>query len=151
MVEPVSWISEKDHAATAERHWSSIVAIGKWIDRDVCIRRLPRSVFCGDRVRRRTKIAVLQLRSKVVHANVLRFFGMTYPNEQCQPLLVSELATKGRLTDVLDNEHYKLDDNFKFAMALDVATGMAFLHGLDLVHGSLRYTKRLGSSQPCGS
>jgi len=117
---------------------SSILAYGKWLERDVCVRRIPSHVFCGSRVNRQTKISVLQLRAKVVHPNVLRFFGLTYPLDDCLPLAVSEFAGKGPLTDVLNNSQYKLDDNFKFAMALDVATGMAFLHGLDLVHGTLR-------------
>jgi hypothetical protein len=121
---------------------SAIVAYGKWANRDVCVRRMPPTTLCGaTSIRRRIKICALQLRSRVVHPNVLRFFGLTFAGleEDCRRVLaVSEFAAKGRLTDVLVNEYYKLDDNFKFAMALDVAAGMAFLHGLDIVHGRLR-------------
>lgn len=143
LVEPIPRIVDDadGRAARVDKeapHLSSIMAYGKWFERDVCVRRVAPYVFCGSRVCRQTKISVLQLRTRVVHPNVLRFFGLAYPLDDCLPLAVSEVASKGPLTDVLKNSHYKLDDNFKFAMALDVATGMAFLHGLDLVHGSLR-------------
>lgn len=129
---------------------SAIIANGKWSNRDVSIRRIPHSVLISNKLLRRTKITLLQLKSKVIHPNVLKFFGLTYPSPpggtttaglgcEYRALIVSELATKGCLNHVLNNEHYQLDDNFKFAMAIDVANGMTYLHGLDLIHGSLRY------------
>ena len=69
------------------------------------------------------------------HVNIGRLFGVTEAEYGMH--FVMEFDTNGVLHDILQNEKYNLDDNFKFCLALDVASGMAFLHSEGVVHGNL--------------
>lgn len=108
--------------------------VGKWGDKEVCVRR-PISRTTISQVRRRTKFSVIHLKSRIHHVNVQRFYGLSLVDSEF--FLVSEFAAKGRLSDVLRNKEYRLDDNFKFGMAIDAAAGVAFLHAHDLIHGHI--------------
>ena len=114
-------------------HTSNVVLVGVWRDKQICFRKCPLQA-CRI-TRRKTKIHLLYLRNKIVHQNILRFIGVTYTDEGLH--LVNEHATKGTMNDVLQNNKYNLDDNFKFSMALDVAKGLEYLHAHGLVHGYL--------------
>ena len=109
---------------------TSVEKWGSWGEKDVCLRPLK-----GRTLTMKTKVCAIQLSSGMVHPNVLRFFGFTFADDRIY--IVSEHAAKGCLTDVLKNDRYKLDDTFKFGMAIDIATGMAFLHGHDVIHARL--------------
>ena len=114
--------------------WSLLVVkYGKWNGRTVCLRKFPKPQF---RVTKRpTKMAIMAMKTKMIHANILRFHGVCDMGGEL--FLVSDHAEKGSLTDVLQNAGYKLDDNFKYALALDAAYGMDFLHNNGIIHGNL--------------
>ncbi|KAK2145999.1 hypothetical protein LSH36_640g01075 [Paralvinella palmiformis] len=106
---------------------------GRWKGRIVYLRKFPHSDF---RIRKTdTKKAIVVMKSKLIHTNVLRFHGVCEMDERLY--LISDHAEKGSLTDVLLNTGYTLDNNLKYALALDVATGMDFLHRNGIVHGNL--------------
>ena len=90
--------------------------------------------------KRDTKIMILNLKRKIVHQNVLRFYGITYhDNELC---FVNDYAGKGNLKDVLYDSNFKLDVNFKFAIAIDVASGMEFLQAQVANHTKTQESQR---------
>ncbi len=111
----------------------NVIALGHWNDQTVCLRDI---LFpCLSIKKTEVKKSINWMRDKVHHINILRFFGVTQiGNEQ---LLVSEYAPKGSLSDVVQNDKYNIDENMKFSMALDIASGMSFLHSQSLVHGLL--------------
>ncbi|ELT89649.1 hypothetical protein CAPTEDRAFT_78649, partial [Capitella teleta] len=45
--------------------------------------------------------------------------------------------SNGSLHNILRNQKYHFDDNFKFCLALDVVAGMSYLHQDDIIHGYL--------------
>ena len=75
------------------------------------------------------------MRDSINQANVLRLYGLTELDDSI--MFVSEFCAKGELQDVLFNEKFNLDDNFKFSMSSDIATGVSFLHGHNIVHGNI--------------
>ncbi|KAK2151738.1 hypothetical protein LSH36_353g08046 [Paralvinella palmiformis] len=106
---------------------------GRWKGRTICMRKFPHSDF---RIRKsQTKMAIVIMKSRLIHTNILRFHGVSQMDDRLY--LVSDHAEKGSLTDVLQNTGYTLDNNLKYSLALDVATGMDFLHNNGIVHGSL--------------
>ena len=52
-------------------------------------------------------------------------------------LWLGSTVPRGTLKDVLQNNGYNLDDNFKYSISHDVAAGMKYLHSCGLVHGNL--------------
>ena len=117
-----STLSDTTHA------WGgNMMMLGHWGDKKIGMRKFPDEKF--QITRREAKICVLNMRSKIIHTNVLRLYGVTVPQSKDIMYLVSEHASKGSLRDVLQNGKYRLDDNFQYSMACDVAAGMAFLHG----------------------
>ena len=114
--------------------WPAQVAkIGIWFGKAVTLRStIDKGVSL---TKRSTKLTVLNMRYKVVHQNVLRFYGVTYYG--LDMYFVSEHASKGSLTDILQNDKYKLDSNFKFSIAIDICRGMDFLHNQNIIHGGL--------------
>jgi serine/threonine protein kinase len=53
------------------------------------------------------------------------------------PFLVSDHCPKGTLSDVVQNDKYRLDDNIKFSLAMDVAAGVTYLHSQHFIYGHL--------------
>ena len=114
--------------------WSGTIDIlGYWGEHKVGLCRFPNTDYQVNK--RSTKMCINTLRVTILHTNVQRFFGVSFPNGSVH--LVREHADKGSLTDVLQNSKYDLDVNFKYVMALDVGKGMEFLHSQGIVHGKL--------------
>ena len=86
-------------------------------------------------LRHDTKRLLLWMRDHVNHANVVRFYGIMALDQKIH--LISSFCHKGSLEDVIHNEQFNLDNNFKFSMVMDVAQGMNFLHTMNVVHGYL--------------
>ena len=45
------------------------------------------------------------------------------------------LIMTGTLSDVIQNDKYRIDDNIKFSLSMDIGAGMSFLHSQGIVHG----------------
>ena len=82
-----------------------------------------------------TRKLLLWMRDNVCNANVLHFYGVV--ERRSRSYIVSEQCDKGQLRDVIHDPKYHLNDNFKFSMSCDIATGVAYLHSRDIVHGCL--------------
>ncbi|XP_050398521.1 speract receptor [Patella vulgata] len=89
-------------------------------------------------INRAMKRDMLWLRDKVMHVNVVRFFGLSELDGE--RYVIGEYCGKGPMTDILQDAKYTLNNDFKFSLAFDIAIGMAFLHGLGIVHGHLTST-----------
>ncbi|XP_066267244.1 atrial natriuretic peptide receptor 1-like [Branchiostoma lanceolatum] len=73
----------------------------------------------------------------LLHENVNIFVGACiYPP---RIYLITTFCSKGSLQDVLENDSIQIDNNFKMSFAMDIAKGMAFLHGTVIAsHGRLK-------------
>ena len=79
----------------------------------------------------------LWLQSRVHHSNLAKFLGVTVVSST---YYIVEEHWNRALNDVIQNDRFNLDTNFKFSMAFDVACGMQYLHSLGIVHGNLSST-----------
>ena len=82
-----------------------------------------------------TKRALLSMRDRIHHLNVLEFYGISLLNNHCY--LVSQSCNKGILRDILQNDKFNLDINFKYSMSLDIARGLQYLHNQSIYHGQM--------------
>ena len=108
--------------------------IGRWKTQLVMMKPI---LLIGDFkvLKRRTKKQLLWVRDSVNHSNVVSFYGLTRVNAKSH--IVNGFCQKGSVQDVVYNEKINLDDNFKFSISMDIASGMNFLHNLGIVHGYL--------------
>lgn len=71
------------------------------------------------------------------HDNLARFVGICC--EEPNFAVVTELSTRGCLSDMLENESVKIDWTFKYSIISDIVEGMTFLHSTPIgFHGRLR-------------
>jgi len=78
----------------------------------------------------------IKLMNTLNHQYIVTYMGSTLIKGQ--PLcIVMEFIPGGSLTDLLQKNE-KLSDKFKTKLALDVATGMAFLHSNSIYHRDLK-------------
>ena len=110
-----------------------VTAIGVWKGRNVCLREILSEQLPLHRTE--AKRCLITMRDKIQHVNVLRFYGITSIDNET--FIISEHAPKGTLSDVVQNDKYRIDENITFSLAIDVAMGMTYLHGQNLLHGRL--------------
>ncbi len=110
-----------------------ILLSGVWQDTVVCMR--PLGSLSQRTIKTKTKKVFLWMRDSINQANVLRLYGLTELDDSI--MFVSEYCAKGQLQDVLFNDKFNLDDNFKFSMSSDIATGVSFLHSNNIIHGNI--------------
>lgn len=60
------------------------------------------------------------------HDNLVRFIGLCL--DEPNYAVVTELATRGSLTDILENDNVKIDWIFKYSIISDIVEGMTYLH-----------------------
>lgn len=101
----------------------------------VCLRRIGVARLYTHK--KEVKKLLLWMRDKIQHNNVLRFYGIVVLDSTIETFYVCDYCPKGTLSDVVQNDKYRIDDNIKFSLAMDVAAGMNFLHGHGIVHGNL--------------
>lgn len=73
----------------------------------------------------------------VRHPHVLTFYGAGITSE-LYPFLVVELMEQGSLYALLNDHSRALSWRDRVQFALDVASGMRYLHGMDTVHRDLK-------------
>jgi len=99
------------------------------------------TVCVGATVDRKVKQTLMRMRDEIVHENVARFFGISSHADDAAVCLVEQYCANGTLVEfLLDNEHI-VDHPFRYVVCADVASGMAYLHRHDLVHGNLSTDK----------
>jgi len=74
----------------------------------------------------------------VRHPNVVLFFGVSFDDSNDDCYILTEFCSQGCLQDVLLDERVALSNVQKLQMALDVATGVSFLHASNLMHRDLK-------------
>lgn len=79
--------------------------------------------------------------TKVKHPNVVLFFGVSFDDRDHDCYLVTEFCGRGNLQDFLAADT-SLTRPLKLKMAVDVATGMDFLHQSDIIHRDLKSAVR---------
>ncbi|RUS73138.1 hypothetical protein EGW08_019100, partial [Elysia chlorotica] len=79
----------------------------------------------------------MQMMKSLKHTNLATFYGAC--TEAPHVSVMWEYCSKGSLQDVLNNSDIRLDALFQFSIAVDIATGLQYLHNSELgVHGNLK-------------
>ncbi|GMR36480.1 hypothetical protein PMAYCL1PPCAC_06675, partial [Pristionchus mayeri] len=87
-------------------------------------------------LRREIKKDILMLK-EVNHENVLRFRGMVAENHF--NFVVSEMANRGSIKDILENDQLPIDMIFLNQMAIDICSGLEYLHKSEIgCHGRMK-------------
>ena len=76
--------------------------------------------------------------SRIHHPNIVQMLGIYYPTPQAKlPWLVMELMQTSLKGFLEKYEQGKVPLHFKLSMLVDVAQGLEFLHGQDIIHRDL--------------
>ena len=105
--------------------------IGLWNDKTIELREINTATV----LKRHSKRLILSLRDDIVHHSVAKLHGVTQVENTLY--FVTEYCIKGSLGDILQNDRYNLDNNFKYCIAMDIAEGVLFLHNHGIIHGQL--------------
>eukprot|EP00081_Caenorhabditis_elegans_P014841 NP_494324.1 Receptor-type guanylate cyclase gcy-21 [Caenorhabditis elegans] len=126
--------------ASEDEKWHQIpdFGVGLYEGRTVALKRIYRSDVEFTRSIR-LEIAKLQ---ESVNSNVIEFVGMVVQSPDV--FVVYELAQRGSLKDILDNDDMPLDDVFRSQMTKDIIAGLEYLHSSPIgCHGRLKSTNCL--------
>lgn len=114
---------------------ASVWAVGSWREKPICLRApLVDSLF--DSLKTDFN-QLVWIKCQLQHENLLAFHGVVSLSI-CGIFLVSDLAAKGTISDIVQDEKYNIDDNIKFSFALDIAEAVVFLHTHGILHGRLK-------------
>ncbi|XP_020090154.1 uncharacterized protein LOC109711492 [Ananas comosus] len=115
---------------------------GKWRGSDVAIKRINDRCFSGkaseqERMRadfwnEASKLADLH------HPNVVAFYGVVLDGPEGAVATVTEYMVNGSLRQALQRNDKILDRRKRLLIAMDVAFGMEYLHGKNIVHFDLK-------------
>uniref|UniRef100_A0A7N0VBP9 Protein kinase domain-containing protein n=1 Tax=Kalanchoe fedtschenkoi TaxID=63787 RepID=A0A7N0VBP9_KALFE len=115
---------------------------GKWRGTDVAIKRINNRCFQGkpseqehmrdDFWNEAIKLADLH------HPNVLAFYGVVLDGPGGSVATVTEYMVNGSLRNALRKNERSLDKRKRILIAMDVAFGMEYLHGKNIVHFDLK-------------
>ena len=90
-------------------------------------------------VNRKVKQTLMRMRDEIEHANVARFFGISSHVDAVY--LVEQHCANGTLVEFFRNNEHVTDQQFRYVVCADVASGMAYLHQQNLIHGNLSVNK----------
>ncbi|KAL3623917.1 hypothetical protein CASFOL_032733 [Castilleja foliolosa] len=115
---------------------------GKWRGTDVAIKRINGRCFAGkasdqDRMRDDFWNEVIQL-ADLHHPNVVAFYGVVLDGPDGSVATVCEYMVNGSLRNSLQKSERNLDKRKRLLIAMDVAFGMEYLHGKNIVHFDLK-------------
>uniref|UniRef100_A0A2C9M6S0 Protein kinase domain-containing protein n=1 Tax=Biomphalaria glabrata TaxID=6526 RepID=A0A2C9M6S0_BIOGL len=106
---------------------------GKWRGNTIGIRLL--DVLDIRKVTRDVENTMLWMRDSLININVVRFYGLTELDGA--RYVIGDYCSKGTILDVLQNGKYNLSEDLKMAVAVEISSGMSFLHMHGIVHGML--------------
>ncbi|KAK0061804.1 guanylyl cyclase GC-E [Biomphalaria pfeifferi] len=106
---------------------------GKWRGNTIGIRFL--DVLDMRKVTRDVENTMLWMRDSLININVVRFYGLTELDGA--RYVIGDYCSKGTILDILQNGKYNLSEDLKMAVAVEISSGMSFLHMHGIVHGML--------------
>ncbi|KAL5547678.1 hypothetical protein UlMin_002909 [Ulmus minor] len=115
---------------------------GKWRGTDVAIKRINDRCFAGkaseqERMRDDFWNEAIKL-ADLHHPNVLAFYGVVLDGPDGSVATVTEYMVNGSLRNALQKNERSLDKRKRLLIAMDVAFGMEYLHGKNIVHFDLK-------------
>ncbi|KAK9269190.1 hypothetical protein L1049_000959 [Liquidambar formosana] len=115
---------------------------GKWRGSDVAIKRINDRCFAGkpseqERMRDDFWNEAIKL-ADLHHPNVVAFYGVVLDGPGGSVATVTEYMVNGSLRNALQKNERSLDKRKRLLIAMDVAFGMEYLHGKNIVHFDLK-------------
>ncbi|XP_057421455.1 uncharacterized protein LOC130715380 isoform X2 [Lotus japonicus] len=115
---------------------------GKWRGTDVAIKRITDRCFAGkpseqERMRDDFWNEAIKL-ADLHHPNVVAFYGVVLDGPGGSVATVTEYMANGSLRNALQKSERNLDKRKRLIIAMDVAFGMEYLHGKNIVHFDLK-------------
>ncbi|CAM8960447.1 unnamed protein product [Rhodiola kirilowii] len=115
---------------------------GKWRGTDVAIKRINERCFQGkpseqERMRDDFWNEAINL-ADLHHPNVVAFYGVVLDEPGGSVATVTEYMVNGSLRNALQRNERNLDKRKRILIAMDVAFGMEYLHGKNIVHFDLK-------------
>ncbi|KAM5548105.1 hypothetical protein ABKV19_002187 [Rosa sericea] len=115
---------------------------GKWRGTDVAIKRINDRCFAGkpseqERMRNDFWNEAINL-ADLHHPNVVAFYGVVLDGPGGSVATVTEFMVNGSLRNALQKNEKSLDKRKRLLIAMDVAFGMEYLHGKNIVHFDLK-------------
>ncbi|KAJ1436971.1 Serine-threonine/tyrosine-protein kinase, catalytic domain [Sesbania bispinosa] len=115
---------------------------GKWRGTDVAIKRINDRCFAGkpseqERLRADFWNEAVKL-ADLHHPNVVAFYGVVLDGPGGSVATVTEYMVNGSLRNSLQKNGRNLDKRKRLLIAMDVAFGMEYLHGKNIVHFDLK-------------
>ncbi|KAL6226206.1 hypothetical protein ACLB2K_000169 [Fragaria x ananassa] len=115
---------------------------GKWRGTDVAIKRINNRCFAGkpseqERMRNDFWNEAINL-ADLHHPNVVAFYGVVIDGPGGSVATVTEFMVNGSLRNALQKNEKSLDKRKRLLIAMDVAFGMEYLHGKNIVHFDLK-------------
>ncbi|XP_057432455.1 uncharacterized protein LOC130725222 isoform X2 [Lotus japonicus] len=115
---------------------------GKWRGTDVAIKRINDRCFAGkpseqERLRADFWNEAIKL-ADLHHPNVVAFYGVVLDGPGGSVATVTEYMVNGSLRNALQKNGRNLDKRKRLLIAMDVAFGMEYLHGKNIVHFDLK-------------
>jgi tRNA A-37 threonylcarbamoyl transferase component Bud32 len=142
------WQLEKDEIQTAKLIGSGgfgEVFDGKCRGRQVAIKMMRnRGGPLQDKIME-TFFSEVEVMSKLKHEYITEFIGACFDEDlYC---IVTELMSKGSVFDLLHQKRTRLSWSRRIAMTNDAAKGMAYLHGLNVLHRDMKSMNLLVNNQ----
>lgn len=115
---------------------------GKWRGTDVAIKRINDRCFAGkpseqERMRDDFWNEAIKL-ADLHHPNVVAFYGVVLDGPDGSVATVTEYMVNGSLRNALQRNDRILDKRKRLLIGMDVAFGMEYLHGKNIVHFDLK-------------
>ncbi|KAL0337598.1 UNVERIFIED_CONTAM: Serine/threonine-protein kinase CTR1 [Sesamum calycinum] len=115
---------------------------GKWRGTDVAIKRINDRCFAGkpseqERMRDDFWNEAIKL-ADLHHPNVVAFYGVVLDGPDGSVATVTEYMVNGSLRNALQKSERNLDKRKRLLIGMDVAFGMEYLHGKNIVHFDLK-------------
>lgn len=115
---------------------------GKWRGTDVAIKRINDRCFAGkpseqERMRDDFWNEAIKL-ADLHHPNVVAFYGVVLDSPGGSVATLTEYMVNGSLRNALQKSERNLDKRKRLVIAMDVAFGMEYLHGKNIVHFDLK-------------